>query len=283
MALESSKKSGKPIAAAIAIAAALTAALLSAPAGTAQADEAASSLTIAPLAAQSNESDYFIALRGIPYEGEYGIYGKPGEKLVIRAYAETHDIETWEGVPIEGATVKWTSVSSKLKASKRGNKLVINKLPKAGTYKFTVAGYDENGKKLCKATYKIVVKKKPSLKIQMSINGDKSRTKSNYSWAYANEDIMLTMAGAKFGWDNNTKKPFYTWTVKDLGTGKTATWNTIEEVFERNPIIGGGSAYGGSTPYFMGRFFKAGTFKITAKMYHSNRKIATAAKVVTIY
>ena len=97
-------------------------------------------------------------------------------------------------------------------------------------------------------------------------------------------DFMMETPGAFFCWNNNTKstmKYFYTWSVKKVG-GKTATWNAKKGVFKSNALIGGGSIAGNNVPIFMGAFKQKGKFKITATVHHSDKKIATATKIITV-
>ena len=258
-----SKGSSKLFAAAVALALALVAATFGTPAAQAQADEGTLGLSAGALATQADDVEYSISLKGVPYDGNYGIFGKPGEKLTITAGAQYFDTTVGKYVVAKGATVKWSSVSAKLKAVQKGNKLIIKKLPKAGTYKFAVAVFDADGKKLAAQKYTIVVKKAPTVKIR------KTTTPTG--------TIMLAMRGAKFGWDNNTKKPFYIWTVKDLATGKTSVWNSKKGFVKNGGFVQGGQVAGGGEPNLMAAFTKSGTFKITATVYHSNKKIATAS------
>ena len=262
------KTTGKLFSAIAAFAIALTVMFLVAPASEAHADTGGTGLAASAIATQANDVDYAIALDGVPYSGLYGIYGQPGEKLAIKANAQYLDSKTWDLVSVKGATYKWTKVNSKLKATVKGKKLIVNKLPKAGTYKFTVTAFDADGKKLVSSKCAIVVKDKPKLKIAQSETGS--------------GDSMFVMEGALFGWDNNTKKPFYAWTFKNLNTGKTAVWNS-KKGFTKNDVgMKGATVAGNNAPTLMARFADSSKYQVTATMYHSNKVIATASQTVTV-
>ena len=222
------------------------------------------------------DDDYYITVSGNgPFDFAYGFCGKPGQQVNWKINAETNYYDEGE-LTLEGATYKWT-IDPKLKAKVNGSKVVIKKLPKkAGKYKLKVTAYDSEGTKVAVCTNKVIVAKKPAVKIQLTAQGKSIKNVKR------NDMIMMHMKNALFGWDNNTKKPFYTWTVKNLNTGKTATWNSKKESFNKNAFISGSSVGGGGYPVFMGTFEKTGKYKVTAVVYHSNKKIATATKTFTV-
>lgn len=216
-------------------------------------------------------------------DSSYGIYGVPGEKMILKANAYSFPNDTpYETTNLKGVTFKW-KVDAKLKAKTKGAKLTASKLPKKeGKYKVQVTAYDKNGKKLGSAKSSVVVKKKPGVKIALRVFGDKGPVVTKSNKVSKNAQIMLEMKNAKFGWDNNTKKSFYTLTVKNTKTGKTAIWDSKKGMFKKNAFFNGSSIAGGSVPTVMGRFTKAGTYKVTVAVYHSNKKIDSATRTLTV-
>ncbi|MDO4400461.1 MAG: hypothetical protein Q4D27_05885 [Coriobacteriia bacterium] len=226
--------------------------------------------------AQAAETE--IEFTNIGFGGEVGVYATPGEKFTLKANTYTVDDE-WNRTNINDVTYTWTA-NAKLKATSKGAKLTIAKVPKVGKYSVKVVAKDTDGNTLAKKSFKLVVKKKPALKVKVTKMGG---TK-NLSSVKKGDSIGISMQGASWGWDNNTKgtaKYFYTWTVKKVG-GKTATWNAKKGVFKSNAFIAGSSVAGGDVPYFMGSFKQKGKYQITATVYHSNKKIATAKKTITV-
>ena len=271
----------------IAIAAVLAFALawLAAPAS-AQADEGSGSLTASALTAQADDDDidYFASFAGVPYSGDYGFYFMPGNKATITAKVAYFDqANDWKKTYVKGATATWLNVDKRLKAKIDGNKLIIKKMPKAGTYKFKVVIRDKDGNKLISETRKIVVKKKIPAKLKMDVMSGYDDAGQNVKWAYVGSRFVMTMDGASFGWDNNTKKPFYVWKVEDVDTGEVAVWNKKKGVFKKNSFIESESVAGGACPNIFGKFKKTGTFKFTGVVYRSNKKVATVTKTVTAW
>jgi len=226
----------------------------------------------------SDKYDYSVAVTNM-YGGDYGLYAKPGEKVVYKL--ALRDNESWE---YSNQSCTWNFACGISDVTLKGNKLVISKVPKAGTYKITVEATDDDNNTIAKDKLKLVVKKKPAVKIKMQTfksNGQiASRSTSSVK---KGQQMMLMMNGASFGWDyNNTKKPFYTWTVKNLKTGKTATWNAKKGKFNKNAFIGAGSVAGGGSPICMGAFKAKGKYKVTAKVFHNNKAITTVSKTITV-
>ena len=260
-----SESTGRFFVAAIALALALTAAFAVTPAAQAQANVGQAKSAASSLAAQTDDVRYYFSFDGAAYGGDYGIYGTPGEKMELEANLQYLDRETWVTVTVEDATIEWTNVAPKLNATASGNKLTINKLPKAGTYKFTATAYDADGNKLFSQTEKIVVKKSPALKIVKSSS---------------EMGTIINLKNASWGWDNNTTKPFYTVTFKSLETGKTAVWNS-KKGFTKNKIsMSAGSIAGAGYPALIVQFDQSGKYKITAKLFHSDKQVATVSKTI---
>ena len=215
---------------------------------------------------------------GYPYATEQNVYGVPGEKLALTAEVQGRD-SNWNTVAVKNATFKW-SASSKLKAKASGNKLTMKKLPKVGKYSVKVTAYDESGKKLAAASFKIIVKKKPGTKVVMRVNAGKGFNPS--SKAEVNQSVLFDLNNAYWGWNNNKKKSFYALTVKNLDTGKTAKWNAKMGTFKKNDFVVGDATSGAGTPAVVGKFSQAGTYQITATIYHSDKVIEKAKKTVTV-
>lgn len=233
-------------------------------------------------ATATGDFEYAIDLDGIAYASESGVFGVPGEKMMLKAVTTKTNLETYDSTTVKGLTYKWTA-SSKLKAKAKGNKLVMAKLPKAGTYTAKVKAYNKKGKLLASAKYKVIVKTKPGIKIAMRTqNAQGMFTAKNAKTVKKGAMMMLDMKNADWAWDNNTKTGFYSWSVKNLATGKTAKWNAKKGVFKKNAFIAGGSVAGGGSPVFMGQFNKKGTYEVTATVYHSNKVIDTATKKITV-
>ena len=233
-------------------------------------------------AAATADYEYSIDLDGVAYASETGVFGVPGEKMTLKAVTTKTNLESYDSTTVKGLTYKWTA-SSKLKATPKGNKLVVAKLPKAGTYSAKVKAYNKKGKLLASAKYKVIVKAKPGIKVAMRTqNAQGAFTNANAKATKKGAMVMLDMRNAYWAWDNNTKTGFYSWTVKDLATGKTAKWNAKKGTFKKNAFIAGGSVAGGSCPVFMGQFNKKGTYEVIATVYHSNKAIDTATKKVTV-
>ena len=228
-----------------------------------------------------------IDFAGAPYEGNYGLCGLPGDKLVLRATLRGYNDETNTTVVPKSSkiTYKWT-MNSKLKAKTDGRVCTITKLPKAGNYYSRVRAYNKAGKLLYSKKFKIEVRKKPAIKVVMRVRGASGAFgDANVSKAKANVEVMLNLKGASFGWNNNTKrayKGFYTWKITQLGTGKVAKWNKANGQFYKNDFVNGGSVAGGDSPFFMGTFTQKGTYKIEGTIYHNNEKLAVASKTITV-
>ena len=227
--------------------------------------------------AQASEN-YEVVTTNIPTVTN-AIYAVPGEKVTIKLgvkdWSEYKDVKASEYV-VSSSSLKNLAVS--------GNTIVVGKAPKAGKYTFKVTAKDADGSRLAAKTFKLVTKKKPALKIAMQTRNDKGAIVSkNAKSVKQGNSFILLMKGADFGWDNNTKKPFYTWSVKDLDTGKTVKWNTKYGSFKKNSFVSGSSVAGGGCPSVFGSFKRGGRFKITATMYHSNKKIATATKTIMVF
>lgn len=242
-------------------------------------------LAMAPTRAYAADVDYSFKIKGIPYDGAYGIYKTPGEQLTMKAKLYKTNLETWETTAVKSVTYKWT-VDAKLKSKTtvRGGNILVKKLPsKKYTYKFTLKALDAKGKVLYKQTYKVYVMKKPAISIAMrTFKASGGVASNNASTVKVGARMNLEMKKASFGWDNNTKTCAYTWKVENTKTGETAAWSKKRGSFGTNNIIEGGPIAGGGSPFFMGSFKKAGTYKITAALYHSNKKIATATKTITV-
>lgn len=242
-------------------------------------------LAIAPTRAYAADVDYSFKVTGVPYDGTYGVYKTPGEKLSMKARLYKTDMETWETTAVKSVTYKWT-VDAKLKSKTtvRGGNILVKKLPsKKCTYKYTLKAYNSKGKLLYKKAFKIYIMKKPAISITMrTFKASGGIASNNATTVKVGARMNLEMKKASFGWDNNTKTCFYTWKVENTKTGETAAWSKKRGSFGTNDIIEGDPIAGGATPFLMGSFKKAGTYKITATLYHSNKKIATATKTITV-
>jgi len=240
-------------------------------------------MAFASPALADDDLDYNVVLKGVPHEGIYGINGMPGEKLTIKAVASYIDADNpWPGKKISGATYKWVKISSALKAQVDGNKLIIKKLPKAGKYKFRLIAYNKDGKRIWANTWTILVKNKISPKIVINAFGSNGPSAKSVSKFKKNTRIMMTLKNASFAWDNNKKKSFYTFTIKDLKTGKTAKYNPKTESFSKNAFFEDLPIGGASMPTFMGSFTKAGKYKITATVFRNDKKVEATNKTVTV-
>ena len=233
--------------------------------------------------AQAGDTEYWIETTAKGFNGNAAFYGKPKEtvNLVIKptAYVGYYVDGDWKEEQLRSATIKW-SFPKTLKATVSGNNLVIKKLPKAAkTYKVQVAAYHKSGERVATKTINIVVKKKPKVKIVTKANNGKGyKTAGTIK---RGQRMMLQMTGADWGWNNNTRKAFYVWKVKNKKTGKTVTWTSNKYNVSSN-LIAGGSVAGSNYPVFMGYFKQAGKYKITATVYHSNKKIASKSKTITV-
>ena len=229
-------------------------------------------------ASAEDDADYWILISGknVTYYGDYGIYAKPGEKLVAKAKTVAYT-ENGEST-VNGVTYKWCA-NSKLKAKINGNKLTVAKLPKVGKYRFSVSAYDKSGTLLQKQAYTIKVKKKPGAKIVLR-NPSNNRT---MKIAKKGKPVFIELKNASFGWDNNKKKSFCAITVKSLKTGKTAVFNPKTGKFSKNSFIAAEDAPGGSgQPSIWASFSKAGKYKVTMTIFHSDKKLAVATQTVTV-
>ena len=83
------------------------------------------------------------------------MYGIKKMKMMAVTIEEDAD---YNASKMKGCTYTWAPAAA-LKAVAKGDTLTIKKLPKAGTYKVKLTAFDSEGNKLCKTTYKIVVKK----------------------------------------------------------------------------------------------------------------------------
>lgn len=212
---------------------------------------------------------------------DYGFYGIPGEKLTYKlstlAWDENNNTQT-----VKGLTYAYSG-AKKLGGKLKGSKLTFKKLPKAGTYKFTIKAKDKSGKVVATWKYKFIVKKKPSVKLKIRTTDANYKVISNNAKkAKKSDNITLCAEGAYFGWDNNKKKNFTVWTVKNLKTGKTAKWDSKKRTFKNNSFVNGAGIAGGDIPYLLTGFKKKGTYEITVDIYHSDKKIASSTKKLTV-
>ena len=227
-------------------------------------------------ASAEDDADYWILISGknVTYYGDYGIYAKPGEKLVAKAKTVAYT-ENGEST-VNGVTYKWCA-NSKLKAKINGNKLTVAKLPKVGKYRFSVSAYDKSGTLLQKQAYTIKVKKKPGAKIVLR-NPSNNRT---MKIAKKGKPVFIELKNASFGWDNNKKKAFYIFTIsKD---GKTSKWNAKKGlVKDANIVDGFSSIAGGLNPILSASFKQKGTYTLTATIYHSDKRIQKVTKKLAV-
>ena len=242
------------------------------------------------------EVEYFIKVscKNVGVKSYQTFYGKPGETVNLsikpKAVKKSYYDEV-EGVWVDGSRVnsvkyKW-EVSKKLKAKvASGNKLVIKKLPKvAKTYYAKLFAYDKNGNFLCQEKIKIIVKKKPKVSIRFdALDDDYFILTKNVSALDKDSNVDISLIGAHVGWDNNAAtKPFYTITIKNLDTGKSVKLvnKKVHEIDECD-FVEGRMASGEKFPRFSACFTQAGKFKVSAVIYHGNKKIATGSKTVTV-
>lgn len=207
---------------------------------------------------------------------EYGFYGVPGEKATYKLKLTGFDgNDGWGTVVNAKFTYKG---NAKLKGSVKGNRLVFKKLPKAGTYKFKITAAQADGRLPETMSFKMIVKKKPAVKVKVTEPGKSKALKTVKN----NEDVFINLGGASFGWDNNTKKPFYVLKVKNLNTGKVAKWSSKKGTYKKNGFIEGEMIAGGTNPVLYGSFTKTGKYKVSVAVYHSNKKIVAKTKTITV-
>ena len=227
-----------------------------------------------------DDVDYYTIVKGSTYGVAYGL---AGEKAVYQAEVVYYDAAAGVEKKLSSATFKFVKVSAGLKATAKGSKLVVNKLPKSGKFKFTAVAYNKDGDKIGTTPVKVVVKKKPKMKIDIQQFGKTGPAAVSPSKIKKNARLILTAKNGSFAWDNNKKKSFCAITVKSLKTGKTAVFNPKTGKFSKNSFIAAEDAPGGSgQPSIWASFSKAGKYKVTMTIFHSDKKLAVATQTVTV-
>ena len=236
------------------------------------------SATMLSFATPAQADEYQIEVANVNLDDcvTYGFYGMPGEKASYKLNLVAYD-ENYNKSKVKGATFQFKA-SGKLKGKLKGNKLVFKKLPKAGKYKFSIIAMTADGAAVARVKAKFIVKKKPALKINVRAMGTNKWTRT----VKKDTDIMIEMSGAFWGWHNNTEKSFFTLEAKNLKNGKVAKWNAKKGFFKKNDFINVATVAGGATPVLMGSFTQKGTYKITATVYHSNKKVVTKTTKITV-
>ena len=229
--------------------------------------------------AQAQAEEYFASFSNqmLDYNNN-AVYGKPGDTIVLKPvlYKQSNYKKA------SGVTYKW-KCSDALKATTTTTKATIKSLPAVGKYKVTMTAVNAKGKTIYTDTYKVIVQKKLSVKLitqNMKSNGTMTKNSASIK---KNQEFFFTAKGANWGWDNNKKKPFYVWSAKNLKTGKSVTWSTDKALKSNSWIKGPKYGIGGAdTPIATGKITKAGKYKITIKVYHSDKVAATASKTITV-